>query len=193
MRVVSGSAKGTVLEAPKGMTTRPTSDKAKEGVFSAIQCELGGARVLDIFAGSGGMGIEALSRGAASCVFVDIDNSALRCIRSNLAKTKLKGEVVRRDAIAFLNSCAGRFDIIFSDPPYNKGWTAKLLPLAAELLDDGGVLLCETDSAEPRPEPVAGLRLRKTYVYGRAVVTLFEKISEKGADAYEDSGLPGQL
>ena len=78
MRVVSGSAKGTVLEAPKGMTTRPTSDKAKEGVFSAIQCELGGARVLDIFAGSGGMGIEALSRGAASCVFVDIDLGALR-------------------------------------------------------------------------------------------------------------------
>ena len=193
MRVVSGSAKGTVLEAPKGMTTRPTSDKAKEGVFSAIQCELEGARVLDIFAGSGGMGIEALSRGAASCVFVDTDAAALRCIRSNLAKTKLKGEVVRRDAIAFLNSCDSRFDIVFSDPPYNKGWTAKLLPLAAKLLNDDGVIICETDGAEPRPEPVEGLRIRKTYVYGRAVVTMFEKISEKGVDAYENSGLPGQL
>ncbi len=193
MRVVSGSAKGTLLEAPKGMTTRPTSDKAKEGVFSAIQCEVEGARTLDIFAGSGGMGIEALSRGAASCVFVDIDLNALRCIKNNLAKAKLEGRVVRRDAIAFLNSCSDRFDIIFSDPPYNKGWTAKLLPLAAKLLDDGGVLLCETDGAEPRPEAAEGLRLRKTYVYGRAVVTLFEKISEKGADADEDSGLPGQL
>ena len=185
MRVVSGSARGTLLEAPKGMTTRPTSDKAKEGVFSAIQGELAGARVLDIFAGSGGMGIEALSRGAASCVFVDCDAAALRCIKANLAKTKLTGRIVRADATAFLNACGERFDIVFSDPPYNRGWTAKLLPLAAKL--------CETDSAEPRPEPVEGLALRKTYTYGRAVVTLFDKISEKGADADEDSRIPGQL
>lgn len=193
MRVVSGSARGTLLEAPKGMTTRPTSDKAKEGVFSAIQGELAGARVLDIFAGSGGMGIEALSRGAASCVFVDCDAAALRCIKANLAKTKLTGRIVRADATAFLNACGERFDIVFSDPPYNRGWTAKLLPLAAKLLDEGGILLCETDSAEPRPEPVEGLALRKTYTYGRAVVTLFDKISEKGADADEDSRIPGQL
>lgn len=193
MRVVSGSARGITLEAPKGMTTRPTSDKAKEGVFSAIQGELAGARVLDIFAGSGGMGIEALSRGAASCVFVDCDAAALRCIKSNLAKTKLTGRIVRADAIAFLNACAERFDIIFSDPPYNRGWTAKLLPLAAKLLNEGGVLLCETDSSEPRPEPAEGLTLRKVYAYGRAIVSLFEKIPEKGADADEDSGISGQL
>ena len=193
MRVVSGTAKGTALEAPKGMATRPTSDKAKEGVFSAIQGDLAGARVLDVFAGSGGMGIEALSRGAASCVFVDTNPGALRCIKNNLAKTKLTGKVVRRDAIAFLGGCNSRFDIIFSDPPYNKGWTAKLLPLAAELLDEGGILLCETDASEPRPEAVGGLSIRKTYVYGRAVVTLFDKISEKGAGADEDSGISGQL
>ena len=191
MRVVSGSARGITLEAPKGMTTRPTSDKAKEGVFSAIQGNLARARVLDVFAGSGGMGIEALSRGAASCVFVDLDLSALRCIKNNLAKTKLTGRAVRADAIAFLNACSERFDVIFSDPPYNKGWTAKLLPLAARLLDEGGVLLCETDSAEPRPEPVEGLALRKTYTYGRAVVTLFDRINEKGDDADEDSGISG--
>ena len=191
MRVVSGSARGITLEAPKGMTTRPTSDKAKEGVFSAIQGELAGARVLDIFAGSGGMGIEALSRGAASCVFVDFDLNALRCIRNNLAKTKLTGKVVRKEAIAFAEGCADRFDIMFSDPPYNKGWTAKLLPFAAKLLDEGGVMLCETDSSEPRPEPVDGLSLRKTYTYGRAIITLFDKIPEKGADADEDSGISG--
>ena len=191
MRVVSGSARGILLEAPKGMTTRPTSDKAKEGVFSAIQSDVAGARVLDIFAGSGGMGIEALSRGAASCVFVDFDSNALRCIKNNLAKTKLTGKIVRKEAIAFASGCADRFDVIFSDPPYNKGWTAKLMPLAAELLDEGGVLLCETDSAEPRPEPVEGLALRKTYIYGRAVVTLFDKISGKGADADENSGISG--
>ena len=193
MRVVSGSARGITLEAPKGMTTRPTSDKAKEGVFSAIQGELAGSRVLDVFAGSGGMGIEALSRGAASCVFVDCDVAALRCVKANLAKTKLTGRIVRADAIAFLNACSERFDVIFSDPPYNRGWTAKLLPAAAKLLNEGGVLLCETDASEPRPEPVEGLAIRKVYVYGRAIVTLFDKIPAKGADADEDSGIPGQL
>lgn len=192
MRVVSGSARGTLLEAPKGMNTRPTGDKAKEGVFSAIQYELAEARVLDVFAGSGAMGIEALSRGAASCVFVDTDPDALRCIKSNLTKTKLTGRIVRKDAIAFLASCESRFDVIFSDPPYNKGWTAKLIPLAAKLLDEGGILLCETDSSEPRPEAAEGLRVRRTYVYGRAAVTLFDKI-EKGTDADEDSGISGQL
>ena len=193
MRVVSGSARGILLEAPKGMTTRPTSDKAKEGVFSAIQGELAGARVLDIFAGSGGMGIEALSRGAASCVFVDTDVGALRCIKSNLAKTKLTGEVVRKDAIAFLCGCRERFDVIFSDPPYNKGWTAKLLPLTAKLLDDGGILLCETDSTEPRPEAAEGLSHRRTYTYGRAIITLFDKTTAKGVGTDEDSGISGQL
>lgn len=193
MRVVSGSARGITLEAPKGMTTRPTSDKAKEGVFSAIQYELEGAKVLDVFAGSGGMGIEALSRGAASCVFVDCDVAALRCIKANLAKTKLTGRSVRADAIAFLSACKDRFDVIFSDPPYNRGWTEKLLPLAAKLLEEGGIMLCETDSSEPRPEPVEGLAVRKVYTYGRAVVTLFEKTGMKGADADEDSGISGQL
>ena len=130
---------------------------------------------------------------AASCVFVDCDVAALRCIKANLAKTKLTGRVVRADAIAFLNACSEHFDIIFSDPPYNKGWTAKLLPLAAELLDEGGAMLCETDASEPRPEPVEGLALRKTYTYGRAIVTLFYKTSEKGAGVDEDSGIPGQL
>ena len=104
---------------------------------------------------------------------------------------ELDGNVVHN--VAFLGGCNSRFDIIFSDPPYNKGWTAKLLPLAAELLDEGGILLCETDASEPRPEAVDGLSIRKTYVYGRAVVTLFDKISEKGAGADEDSGISGQL
>ena len=193
MRVVSGSARGVPLDAPKGMTTRPTTDKAKEGIFSALQYELQGARVLDIFAGSGGMGIEALSRGAASCTFVDADDGAIRCIRANLARTHLEGKVVRKDAISFLNGCESRFDMIFSDPPYNKGWTAKLIPRAVRLLDEGGLLICETDDSEPRPYPVEGLSVRKEYTYGRVVITLFEKISEKGTDADEDSSLSGQL
>ena len=182
MRVVSGIAKGIMLNAPKGMTTRPTTDKAKEGVFSAIQCDTQGARVLDVFAGSGSMGIEALSRGASSCVFVDMDANAIKCIKENLAKTRLEGKVIRKDAIGFLSSCDGEFDIIFSDPPYNKGFTQKLIPKAEKLLADGGLLLCETDASEPRPEAIGQLVKRKEYTYGRVVITLFEKIKNEGDD-----------
>lgn len=191
MRVVSGTAKGILLDAPKGMTTRPTTDKAKEGVFSAIQCDICGAKVLDIFAGSGGMGIEALSRGAQSCVFVDADLSAVLCIKSNLAKTRLKGSVVRRDAIAFLSSCSDKFDIIFSDPPYGKGFTQKLIPKAEALLSEGGLLLCETDSSEQRPEPFGALKKRKEYNYGRVIITLFEKMKDEGDDSGENSSISG--
>lgn len=191
MRVVSGSAKGILLDAPKGMTTRPTTDKAKEGVFSAIQCDISGARVLDVFSGSGGMGIEALSRGAHSCVFVDSDRNAVRCIKDNLARTRLEGKVLMKDAIAFLSASECEFDIIFSDPPYSKGFTQKLIPKAERLLSDGGLLLCETDAAEPRPEPSGALIKRKEYVYGRVIITLFEKMENKEGAENENSGVSG--
>ena len=193
MRVVSGIAKGIVLNAPKGMTTRPTTDKAKEGVFSAIQCDTQGARVLDVFAGSGSMGIEALSRGASSCVFVDADVNAIRCIKENLARTRLEGKVIRRDAISFLSSCDGEFDIIFSGPPYNKGFTQKIIPRVEKILAEGGLLLCETDDSEPRPEPTGNLLKRKEYTYGRVIITLFEKIKNEGNDTHENSSVSGQL
>lgn len=178
MRVVSGSAGGIQLEAPKDTATRPTSDKAKEGVFNALRYDIEGARVLDVFAGSGAMGIEALSCGAKSCVFVDAGDRVVRCIRANLAKTHLDGKIVRRDAISYLSSCRDSYDIIFSDPPYNKGWTKKLIPLAEKLLSGNGLLVCETDKSEPRPEATGALKTRKEYVYGRVYMTVFEKTSK---------------
>lgn len=175
MRVVSGISKGIPLDAPKGLSTRPTTDKVKEAVFSSIQGRIEDSVVLDLFAGSGGMGIEALSRGASECVFVDADKSAIRCIRDNLKKTRLSGIVLEKEAIRFLRGCDRKFDIIFTDPPYNKGLTKQLIPYAADILSDDGILLCETDDAEPKPEPVNGLAIYKEYKYGRVRITAFVK------------------
>lgn len=180
MRVVSGISKGIPLDAPKGLSTRPTTDKVKEAVYSSIQGRIDKASVLDLFAGSGGMGIEALSRGAAECVFVDADKSAIHCIKNNLTKAHLEGIVIEKEALRFLRGCDKKFDIIFSDPPYNKGLTQRLIPLASNLLNDNGVLLCETDDAEPRPEPTDGLVVHKVYKYGRVIITAFVKMISGG-------------
>ena len=120
MRVITGSARGMALKAPKGMDTRPTMDQVKEGIFSAIQFEVEGRRVLDLFAGSGQMGIEALSRGAKSAVFVDMREDACKVVRENLAKTRLEqnARVVRADYLSYLASARETFDLIFLDPPY---------------------------------------------------------------------------
>ena len=120
MRVITGSARGMALKAPKGMDTRPTMDQVKEGIFSAIQFEVEGRRVLDLFAGSGQMGIEALSRGAKSAVFVDMREDACKVVRENLAKTRLEqnARVVRADYLSYLVSARETFDLIFLDPPY---------------------------------------------------------------------------
>ena len=152
MRVITGTARGTRLEAPEGQQTRPTSDMAKEAVFSILHFELAGAAVLDLFAGSGQLGIEALSRGAKSCVFVDHSRAAQEVIRRNLAAAKLTplGRVAAMDASSFLAGCRDRFDIALLDPPYDGGQLETALAGVAALMNDGGVIVCETDRrAEP--------------------------------------------
>ena len=155
------------LIAPEGLDVRPTSDKVKEGIFSAIQFDLEGADVLDLFAGSGQMGIEALSRGAGHAVFVDSSQKSLRCVNENLTNTKLRdmAEVVSRDS----------FDIIILDPPYRHGHIEKLLPFAAQKLNEGGSIICEYESDAETPTPPQGLTLRKTYRYGRINVSILCK------------------
>ena len=120
MRVVAGKAKGVVLKTPEGMQTRPTADRVKEALFSILQFDLPGTTVLDLFGGTGQLGIEAISRGAKSAVFVDAGDAPCKLIKENLRRAKMEGEgrVVRADYLQFLSQCREKFDIIFLDPPY---------------------------------------------------------------------------
>lgn len=175
MRVITGIARGHRLTAPEGMDVRPTSDKVKEGIFSAVQFELEGAYVLDLFAGSGQLGIEALSRGAKHAVFVDSSAKSIRCVNENLANTRLskQAEVISRDSYDYIKLTAAEFDIIILDPPYRHGHIQKILPLAAKKLRSGGLIICEYESEAGVPEAPEGLVLRKTYKYGKINAAVF--------------------
>ena len=130
MRVIAGKAKRIPLVTPPGYDTRPTTDRIKETLFNILQDDIYDCRFLDLFAGSGGIGIEALSRGASNAVFVENERSAQRCIRQNLEKTRLvdQSQVVANEVISYITRYAGEpFDIIFADPPYRKGFEDKLL------------------------------------------------------------------
>ena len=177
MRVITGSARGVRLQAPKGMDTRPTLDQVQEGLFSAIQFEVEGARALDLFAGSGQLGIEALSRGAARAVFVDCRREALDVVRENLTKTRLDGraQVVRMDYMAYLASCRERFDLIFLDPPYAEIFLENALNRISQIdiLSHRGIIICERPLEKQLSERFGALALTKTYRYGKTAVSLY--------------------
>lgn len=177
MRVITGSARGRKLIAPEGLDVRPTTDKVKEGIFSAIQFQLEDAEILDLFAGSGQMGIEALSRGAKHAVFVDSSNRALRCVHENLRNTNFErySEVISRDSYDYIKLTSKSFDIIILDPPYRHSHVLNILPFAAKKLKDGGCIICEYEAEGEEPSAPEGLVLRKTYNYGRIKVTIFVK------------------
>jgi 16S rRNA (guanine966-N2)-methyltransferase len=172
MRVIAGSAGGIRLAVPKH-GVRPTMDRVKAAIFSSLGDAVVGARVLDLFAGSGALGIEALSRGASSVVFVEADRQSAEIIEGNLAKTKLKGRVRQQDVFHFLRhaSRAEMFDIIFADPPYEKTadgerFTERLLAnnKVAQLLEPDGIFVLEKRPAEALPETKLWRVIRhKTY------------------------------
>ena len=171
MRVITGTARGRRLLAPAGQAVRPTSAMVKEAIFSMVQFEVEGARVLDLFAGSGQMGIEALSRGARECVFVDSTRESLGTLRSNLTSTGpwKNARVIPSGAIEFLRGYTGAaFDIAFIDPPYDSAPLAtKCLRLLAGHMSAAGVAICEAEDGEDLPQEMPPLVLRKTYKYGR--------------------------
>jgi 16S rRNA (guanine(966)-N(2))-methyltransferase RsmD len=177
MRVITGTAGGIVLDAPKGLTTRPTLAKVKEAIFSSLQFEIHGAYVLDLFAGSGQMGIEALSRGAASCVFVDTRDEALAAVKANLVKTKLRdnAKIVLSDAFSFLKSTNNTFDIVFIDAPYNGTDYQSLLQLAAAVTKN--VIVCEISNDTVMPEIAGTLTLTKRKTYGKTAVSYYRKLN----------------
>ena len=177
MRVITGEAKGRVLETLEGAHTRPTVSRVKEGMFSAIAFEIAGRRVLDLFAGSGQMGIEALSRGARSCLFVDKNPKAAAVIGRNLAATKLadRAQVVCGEALSALSRQSGPFDLVFLDPPYAAELLLPCLTQLSDKVSSGGAVLCESDRDTPLPETVGSLQLQREYRYGRVVVRLYRK------------------
>lgn len=177
MRVITGTARGMSLRTLEGDNVRPTTDKVKEAVFSIIQFEIEGRRILDLFAGSGQLGIEALSRGAESAVFVDADKNSVRIVKENLAKTKLdyKATVAQTDSLAFLSMTDRIFDIAFLDPPFSTGLLEKALSKVEPHIVQGGLVICEHPFADELPDVQGGLEKQKTYKYSKTAVTVYRK------------------
>lgn len=177
MRVITGSAKGKRLVTPEGRdVTRPTGEKVKEGIFSSIQFLIEGADVLDLFAGSGQLGIEALSRGARSCVFVDSAKVAQKCITDNLKNCGFTdiAKLKTGDALMYLSSAFERFDIAFLDPPYAAEQLPVVLPALSKVMRPGGVVLCETAKNIDLPEEIGKLVKAKEYRYGSTKVLMYK-------------------
>jgi 16S rRNA (guanine966-N2)-methyltransferase len=176
MRIIAGERKGHTIWAPKGLETRPTSDRVRENVFNIVLPWVEGSRVLDLYAGSGAMGLEALSRGAQSVVFMEADPEAVKAIERNLDKLRLGGAtVLRRDASAGLaqEATAGRkYDLVLADPPYAMTDYSTLARYLPRVLADDGLLVFET-AARTEPE-LAGLEVRTSRKYGGTRVTVFE-------------------
>lgn len=179
MRVITGSARGKRLAELEGMDTRPTTDRVKEGLFNAIQFDIEGRRVLDLFAGTGQLGIECLSRGAERCLFVDQRRDAVSVIRRNLSACGFQdqAQVVQGDALRVLRSQRQSFHLIFLDPPYETGLLEEALKTIADIdiLSENGIIVCESPVRQALPDLAAPYRKDRSYRYGKIVITLYRK------------------
>lgn len=179
MRVITGSARGRRLKELEGMETRPTTDRVKEGIFNIIQFDVEGRKVLDLFAGTGQLGIEALSRGAVSAVFVEQRRDAATLIRENLKVTDLtdRGRIINGDAVSFLASAGEKYDLIFIDPPYAANlWESVLESISRfDILSKHGIIICETPLEKELPERIGACVLHRTYRYGKIKVTTYHR------------------
>ena len=179
MRVITGSARGVRLKTPEGMDTRPTTDRVKEALFSIIQFELPGARVLDLFGGTGQLGIEALSRGASGAVFVDSRREACQLIQSNLKKTHFDSmsTVIQSDYLDYLNRCRDSFQIILLDPPYAQVFLENAIKKITEIdiLQSGGIIVAERPLGKELPWEFDGYTRSRDYKYGKIILTLYRK------------------
>lgn len=185
MRIISGTARGTKLKAPRGMAIRPTSDRVKESVFNILAGFISDARVLDIFAGTGNLGLESLSRGANRAVFVDQSPASISLIKQNALLTKLveRVEIHRGDAFRFLERLTAQgelFDLIFCDPPYNQGYVGKVVDYVDKhrILSPGGVLIIEHSRHEAADldtlvKELCRLSVWRIERYGETLVTFF--------------------
>ena len=179
MRVITGKVRGVQLKTPDGMQTRPTTDRVKEALFSIIHFDIPGANVLDLFGGTGQLGIEALSRGAKSAVFVDQSEQACRLIRENLKRTRMEQEsqVIRGDYLDYISRCREQFDIIFLDPPYAEVFLENALKRITEIdiLHSGGIIVAERPLGKELPWEFQGYERSRDYKYGKILLTIYRK------------------
>ena len=179
MRVIAGKARGINLKTPDGQATRPTTDRVKEAMFSIIHFDLPGAKVLDLFGGTGQLGIEAISRGAEAAVFVDSTDKACALIRENLKRCKMEneGKVIRADYLAYLDRCTESFDIILLDPPYAEVFLENAIKKISEIdiLKSGGIIVAERPVGKDLPADFPGFTRSKDYKYGTVLLTLYRK------------------
>lgn len=189
MRVITGTAKGRRLKTLEGSDVRPTTDRVKEAIFSVIQFDIEGRKMLDLFAGSGQMGIEAISRGAEKVVFVDSSAESIAVVKENLKNCSLmkSAAVIQSDAQMYLNGCASagkdKFDVVFLDPPYGKGILQSVLPLVAPVMKESGAIICESPLNEKLPEIVGDFSVAREYRYGKIKVTFYRvPLEEDGGD-----------
>lgn len=175
MRVITGSARGRKLITLEGMDVRPTTDKVKEAIFSIVQFDIEGSEVLDLFSGSGQLGIEALSRGAKRCTFVDSAQRSVKITAENVKATgfEQQASILNTDSLGYLKTCRLTFDLAFLDPPYSKGTLDEALPLLEKHMSDRGIVVCEHEKGLVLPEEYGRLKKSKTYKYGKIEVTVF--------------------
>ena len=179
MRVITGTARGKKLKELPGMATRPTTDRVKEGLFNVIQFDIEGRRVLDLFAGTGQLGIECLSRGAAHCDFVDSAPAAMKIVKDNVTACRVadKATFHQKDFSAFLNGVRGKYDLIFLDPPYDSGSLERALGMitAIDIVSGNGIIVCESPVEQSLPELSEPYIKGKEYRYGKIKLTLYRR------------------
>lgn len=181
MRVITGSARGRRLKEPTGNDIRPTTDQVKESVFNILQFDIEGRTMLDLFGGTGQMGIEALSRGAKRVTFVDSSQTSVKLIRDNLKTVGFENnaDVIQGDSVRFLDSC-GKYDIIYIDPPYASELYGEVLNKInkIDILKDNGIIVCESLYGAELPQMVSPYRMKNTRKYGKIAITVYTKDTE---------------
>ena len=180
MRVITGIAGGRKLKSPEGEAVRPTTDQVKQAIFNILQFDLEGRRILDLFGGTGQLGIEALSRGAREAVFTDSSRTSVQLIRENLKRCGLEGKVLQTDALAYL-ARGEKFDVIFIDPPYDGGLYQAVLERinAVDNLNEGGIIVCERAREKELPATVGDL------ILSRDALSSFTSLPEDHPATYE--------
>ncbi|MCL2002495.1 MAG: 16S rRNA (guanine(966)-N(2))-methyltransferase RsmD [Oscillospiraceae bacterium] len=177
MRIIAGEARGRRLKPVPGEETRPTSDRVKESMFNILQFHLEGRRVLDLFAGTGQLGAEALSRGARECVFVEQSAAAAAVIRENTRFFEDRAVIRVAEVLRWLDALGETFDIVLLDPPYSSKLACRTLMklFSRDLLNPGGLILCEAGKEAELPSPPEPFRLQKEYAYGNKLLLLYTR------------------
>jgi 16S rRNA (guanine(966)-N(2))-methyltransferase RsmD len=185
LRIIAGEAKGRKILSPQGRNTRPTSDRVKESLFNILGQEIPGSNVLDLYAGTGNLGLEAISRGASFCLFIDNDRDSIKTVEYNVKLLKYEEhcEVHNNDAVQALNIIGKRnmkFDVIFLDPPYHKNIIPKVVDAVARygIMSDECIIAAEHDIKDVIPEKILNLSLVKRFIYGNTVLSFYRNMEE---------------